>query len=738
MRYHNLLQRIGLAAALLVTGTLGELLHPAPSEAVNAYVTRPTVTAQIDPCGGGKSVSIANITKAKPGVVTTNGAHGFATTDYAFIDCASGMTQVNGRVFKISSGGPTTTSFSLLNDDGTAFDTSSYVAYVTGGSASKPISSATVSNISKANPGVVTTSLVHNFANGDKIYLKGVGGMMQVNDKAFTITVLTTTTFSIGVDTSTYGTFTSVGTAYKILTAPVTLNLTDCTDTELTNLAQGFTSCFFLTNGAILQSAGTTPRYFKITDSANGTGKPIIKINDTSAGMDAFVFSNFQLRPVTSAGGELQSPYWGTALDNKPNIGTPGSTPPFYGETHTMRLTFNHTFDYAGNNQSVCTNYSDPTTCSALYQMSLRISGVFDGISARGSNFTASGDYVQLAGIGNFGPNGWREMLSPIPSGGSCSNPNSRSFPLDVKYCVLQRELAQTATTPSSYSDSPALVQDDLSVTPYPTYICNRPPSGTETSATSCKPQMVITLTSTLRGPDAFILSNSMEAAGGGCTMTNNKGGTLTPQGPPCFSNSKKNQIDTTRSFFSSQTTGDLTYFNSVGAEPTPACQGNQCTCSDPNTCSGTIVITADVTPAADAEFPFIGTGTGVDNFKIRTSGSGAIAPCPAEPFGSGCKAFTGLTAIYSDPWVFTADITSPTWPIPDSTHKYDVDSIACASALNVYVYNTDGTLNTSQSKIFSTWTVDSGSVKTKATVTRLGVGDTVTCNLHIHKNASN
>lgn len=72
----------------------------------------------------------------------------------------------------------------------------------------------TITAISKANPGVVT-SVAHGFVTGDKIRLASVVGMTEVNNLYFTITVLTADTFSIGVNTSTYTTYTSGGTATK-------------------------------------------------------------------------------------------------------------------------------------------------------------------------------------------------------------------------------------------------------------------------------------------------------------------------------------------------------------------------------------------------------------------------------------------------------------------------------------------------------------------------------------------
>ena len=732
----------GLMSSLLIVGVVGGLMAPFPSEA--GFVTAPTVAAQVDPCGGGNFVSIAAISKVNPGVVTTNGPHGFSTGDKIYIDCVTGMTQVNGRVFTITS--VTTNSFSL------GVDTTSYITYVTGGSASKAISSATISGISKANPGVVTTSASHGLVTGDKIFIDGVAGMTQVNNLFFTITLVDATHFTLGANTTGYDTWTSGGNARKYVSPPINLPLTACTDAEVASLAPGFTSCFFVPTNQIFSSAGTTRRYFKIVDvnwpacSPTPCGRPILKVADTSSGLDAFQYTQYVFTPVQSSGAQLVSPYWGTALNPKPNIGTPGSSPPYYGETHSMRLTFNHTFDFAGNNKSVCTNYSDPATCSALYQIALSISGTMAG----GGGGTASGDYVRLSGTGNFGPTaGWRNLLMPNNSGGPCSDPNSRNSPLDVLYCPLQRQLGVAATTPSSFSDLPDLRQDDGSAgaARYPSYICDRSPTGSETIANSCKPQVTFSVTTTVRGPDAVLLPGSFAVVGGGCTVTNNKGGTLTPQGPPCFSNSKKGSLtDTTTKFFTEEENANLQYFASVGAEPTEACVGDQCICANPETCSsGTILITAAVTPDASQTFPFLANGSGVDNFSIITAGMPATQdpPCPAEPFGEGCKAFNNVEALYDNPGTFTADTQSLSnpWPIADSTHIYDVDSIDCESALNkaaVYDNTTVPPTLITPAFIVSEWTVDSGSVKTTATVTRLGAGDIVTCNFHIHKTSNN
>lgn len=77
------------------------------------------------------------------------------------------------------------------------------------------LSSATITGITQANPGVVTTSAAHGYSNEEKIYLAGVAGMTQVNGVVFTIAGVTATTFQLGVNTTSYGAYTSGGTAAK-------------------------------------------------------------------------------------------------------------------------------------------------------------------------------------------------------------------------------------------------------------------------------------------------------------------------------------------------------------------------------------------------------------------------------------------------------------------------------------------------------------------------------------------
>jgi len=74
----------------------------------------------------------------------------------------------------------------------------------------------TISNITQANPGVVTYTGSDDIANADLVYIYGVGGMVQVNGLLFTVANLNTgaNTFELsGVDTTAYTAYTSGGTS---------------------------------------------------------------------------------------------------------------------------------------------------------------------------------------------------------------------------------------------------------------------------------------------------------------------------------------------------------------------------------------------------------------------------------------------------------------------------------------------------------------------------------------------
>lgn len=74
-------------------------------------------------------------------------------------------------------------------------------------------STVNITGATAANPCVITATS-HGFSNGDHVYIASVGGMVQLNNRRFTVANVTTHTFELsGIDSSAYTAYTSGGTA---------------------------------------------------------------------------------------------------------------------------------------------------------------------------------------------------------------------------------------------------------------------------------------------------------------------------------------------------------------------------------------------------------------------------------------------------------------------------------------------------------------------------------------------
>ncbi len=78
--------------------------------------------------------TITGATQANPCVITST-AHGYSTGDYIYISSVAGMTQLNGRYFKVTN--LTANTFSLQDQDGNNINSTGFAAYVSGGAASR-------------------------------------------------------------------------------------------------------------------------------------------------------------------------------------------------------------------------------------------------------------------------------------------------------------------------------------------------------------------------------------------------------------------------------------------------------------------------------------------------------------------------------------------------------------------------------------------------------------------------
>lgn len=212
------------------------------------------------------SQAITNVTQANPAVVTYSGADNYSNGDSVYIEDVVGMTELNGYEFTVANVDTGANTFELSGVDSTA-----YGAYTSGGTVAvitevttpfveddlfdlkfaqnsvdlyithpsynpriltftsatswaltlhSPVTRAysaaqNITNITQANPAVVTYDGADNFNNGDKVRIKDVSGMIQVNDLIFTVANVDTgaNTFELsGIDSSAYGAYISGGT----------------------------------------------------------------------------------------------------------------------------------------------------------------------------------------------------------------------------------------------------------------------------------------------------------------------------------------------------------------------------------------------------------------------------------------------------------------------------------------------------------------------------------------------
>ncbi|KKN33419.1 hypothetical protein LCGC14_0803860 [marine sediment metagenome] len=88
-----------------------------------------------------------------------------------------------------------------------------------------------ITAITNANPGAVTTSVNHGLTTGDVVTLEDVEGMTEVNNESFTVTVTGVTTFTLGVNTTNFGVYiTPTG---NVIKAPFTVTVLTTTTFEI-------------------------------------------------------------------------------------------------------------------------------------------------------------------------------------------------------------------------------------------------------------------------------------------------------------------------------------------------------------------------------------------------------------------------------------------------------------------------------------------------------------------------
>lgn len=112
-----------------------------------------------------------------------------------------GIQAVSGGLWKVIVGGASPDPFSIAN--------AIYRGVPILSSLTSSVMS--VASVTRANPGVVVTTLNHGYTTGRVVTFSGMLGMTQLNTGSYTITVVDQKTFSIGVDSSAFGIYSGGG-----------------------------------------------------------------------------------------------------------------------------------------------------------------------------------------------------------------------------------------------------------------------------------------------------------------------------------------------------------------------------------------------------------------------------------------------------------------------------------------------------------------------------------------------
>ena len=186
---------------------------------------------------------------------------------FVYIEDVCGMEGINDRVYKL---GPEVISgtffYNLLDVDGNDLDVSTFGTYLAGGSMSvvgdSGIAQYTISGITQANPAVVTTTVSHGYAADDIVRITDVVGMVELNNRDFTVGTVTATTFELsGEDSTSHTAYGSVGTTTRYPTPHIL-----CED-KTHGLSNGDVVIF----DSVPDMTGINGRYFKVSHSLTNT-----------------------------------------------------------------------------------------------------------------------------------------------------------------------------------------------------------------------------------------------------------------------------------------------------------------------------------------------------------------------------------------------------------------------------------------------------------------------------------
>ena len=251
-----------------------------------------------------------------------------------------------------------------------------------------------ISAITKANPAVVTSNS-HGMSNGDRVYITGVVGMTEINNREFTVAGSTTNTFQLsGVNSSAYTAYGSAGTAGKIIEITTTYTLAQLSTINFAQSADVLYLAHLSHAPAKLTRTSHTTWTLNDIDFTDG---PYLDENITDTTLYASantgsvtITASASLFASTDVGRlirfreilEIDHDEWATATSYAANVTirfngnvykqttgstqTSGATPPVHLDGEETYGTVKWTYQHSGTGYVKITAYTNATTVTAL------------------------------------------------------------------------------------------------------------------------------------------------------------------------------------------------------------------------------------------------------------------------------------------------------------------------------------------------------------------------------------
>jgi hypothetical protein len=208
MKQAEYLKYMADGSAFLLKNTAGAATDESSVTTSNGFTPYDGVGEEL----GAATSGTGSIDQASPAQVSIT-SHGFSTGDVVRLYRTTGMLQIAGLDFVITRTGTGTFTLDGLDSSGFAAAATAVTARRLNVPLGWSPQNRIITKVSAANPGVVTTATAHGFSTNDKVRLlfpaesATVWGMSQLNGMIVTVTVVSATTFSIGVDTSSFTAF---------------------------------------------------------------------------------------------------------------------------------------------------------------------------------------------------------------------------------------------------------------------------------------------------------------------------------------------------------------------------------------------------------------------------------------------------------------------------------------------------------------------------------------------------